>query len=305
MKDQPRQVLCDLMTKYGQDLSNDGQRCEALLRDFCGKARSEISILIAALREGIVTELRSSKQTVPTGVLLARLDQKLQDHLYLQPEAAMWAVDTWAIALGVIQQPRSPISPAPDPDPDDNKSESQPSSSYTVQQMWGMSGVLLTGIIALAGLSYFQYEETQRQYGKVQAIEAEIQAESDRYSQQGFPFFGGAEILLKNSCSEPITIALRYKYASSFFMSKKEDDTWQTEGWWQLKPGQSFYMEDANKRRITSYSQIIYFYARTTSGKTVRWEGAREFAVGDRKYPMRFRVLELDSSKALRMELSC
>lgn len=57
MKDLPRQVLCDLMAKYGQDLTNDGQRCEALLRDFCGKARSEISILIAALREGIVTEL--------------------------------------------------------------------------------------------------------------------------------------------------------------------------------------------------------------------------------------------------------
>jgi hypothetical protein len=71
-------------------------------------------------------------------VFLARLTKKLQDNLGLAEEAARWAVESWALALGVISSndlktnPSSdpPIpTPIPTPVPD---SAGQPTSSFSV-----------------------------------------------------------------------------------------------------------------------------------------------------------------------------
>jgi hypothetical protein len=71
-------------------------------------------------------------------VFLARLTKKLQDNLGLAEEAARWAVESWALALGVISSndlktnPSSdpPIpTPIPTPVPD---SPGQPTSSFSV-----------------------------------------------------------------------------------------------------------------------------------------------------------------------------
>ncbi|HEY9605900.1 MAG TPA: hypothetical protein V6C85_30115 [Allocoleopsis sp.] len=43
MNDLPRKTLCELITQYGQVLCDDPRRCEALLRDYCGQYRGEIS----------------------------------------------------------------------------------------------------------------------------------------------------------------------------------------------------------------------------------------------------------------------
>ncbi len=37
MNDFPRQKLCEIITQYGQDVSDNPQRCEGLLKDFCGQ----------------------------------------------------------------------------------------------------------------------------------------------------------------------------------------------------------------------------------------------------------------------------
>ncbi len=102
MNDVPRQTLRDLIAKYGRDLCSDAGRCEGLLRDLCGAYRREINILISALDERVPLDLLAAHNSVPRELLLARLTKRLEDQSALTEEAAQWAVDSWALALGVI-----------------------------------------------------------------------------------------------------------------------------------------------------------------------------------------------------------
>jgi hypothetical protein len=126
MNNQPRQKLCELILQYGRSLCDDIQRCEGLLRDYCGQYRKEISALVGAAREGIPRDLISSKNSVPPVVLLARLTKKLHENLALDEKAARWAVESWALALGVISsQDLDDISQISVP-------PQQPTSSFSV-----------------------------------------------------------------------------------------------------------------------------------------------------------------------------
>jgi uncharacterized membrane protein/cell division protein FtsL len=103
MNDLPRQKLCELIAnpKYGRTLCDNPQRCEGLLRDFCGQYRAEIFVLVTALKEGVAGELlKSSPISVPQEIVLARLSKRLQD-LGMSNKSACWAVNSWALALGV------------------------------------------------------------------------------------------------------------------------------------------------------------------------------------------------------------
>ena len=102
MSDVPRRTLRDLIARHGPGLSSDARRCEGLLRDLCGAHRREINILISALKERVPLDLLAGQRTVPRGLLLARLSKRLEEQLALTAEAARWAVDTWALALGVL-----------------------------------------------------------------------------------------------------------------------------------------------------------------------------------------------------------
>jgi WD40 repeat protein len=107
MNDLPRQTLIELVTRYGPSLSDDPKRTEGLLRDFCGEHKREISALVSAHKEGVAADLLALGDSVPYQVLLGQLTRRLQDNLALAEDAAQWAVDSWALALGVIQQPLS------------------------------------------------------------------------------------------------------------------------------------------------------------------------------------------------------
>jgi hypothetical protein len=98
----PRQKLCEIISRYGSSLSDEPQRCEALLRDLCGQYRKEISALVSAVKEGIARELLSSDNSVSPEILLESLTQRLQENSALSEEAARWSVESWALALGVI-----------------------------------------------------------------------------------------------------------------------------------------------------------------------------------------------------------
>jgi hypothetical protein len=102
MNDAPRRTLRELVARHGPGLCSDARRCEGLLRDLCGEHRREINILVAALRERVPLDLLAGRNSVPTGLLLTRLSKRLEEHLALTEEAARWAVDSWALALGVI-----------------------------------------------------------------------------------------------------------------------------------------------------------------------------------------------------------
>jgi hypothetical protein len=98
----PRETLKQLVDKNGDSLLEDRDRCEGLLKDYCGGHRREISALVGALEERVPLELRSSWQTAMTPeAMRARLVQRLEDNRGLAPEIASYAVDAWSYALGV------------------------------------------------------------------------------------------------------------------------------------------------------------------------------------------------------------
>jgi WD40 repeat protein len=105
MNDLPRQTLIQLIARYGLSLSADPKRTEGLLRDFCGEYKREIFVLVSALREEVAADLLALRDSVPYEVASAQLTRRLRDNLALAEDAARWAVDSWALALGVIKQP--------------------------------------------------------------------------------------------------------------------------------------------------------------------------------------------------------
>src|ERR1700721_807769 len=98
----PREKLKELIEKNGDGLLQDRDRCEGLLKDYCGGHRREISAIVGALEERVPLELKGSWQTAMTPeAMRARLVQRLEDNRGLAPEIANYAVDTWSYALGV------------------------------------------------------------------------------------------------------------------------------------------------------------------------------------------------------------
>jgi nitrous oxidase accessory protein NosD len=96
-----RKRLCDLIAQQGQSIVHDVLRCEALLRDFCGPSTKEMKLLLIAIREQIPQDLLITPLP-PWPSLQGRLLQRLRDGVGIEATAATWAVDSWAIALGVI-----------------------------------------------------------------------------------------------------------------------------------------------------------------------------------------------------------
>jgi uncharacterized protein YegL len=101
LNDLPRRTLRDIIIKYGPTLYEDARRCEAFLRDLCAIHKREISVLMAALNYGVINELISQQSTSPQ-ILVARLSHQLEANLALTPIAARWAVESWAIAIGIL-----------------------------------------------------------------------------------------------------------------------------------------------------------------------------------------------------------
>jgi len=102
MNDTPRQKLCEIVRRHGSGVIERPRRCEGLLRDYCGAHRREISVLVMALEEHVAADLLASQAGTPRAMLLAKLISRLSDNLALSEDAARWAVNSWALALGVI-----------------------------------------------------------------------------------------------------------------------------------------------------------------------------------------------------------
>ena len=105
MNDLPRHTLARVIAKHGRGICDTPKRVEALLRDLCGAYRREINIIMGALEERVAADLiAASAAAVPRAALLARLAARLRDNLAYTPEAARWAVETWAFALGILSE---------------------------------------------------------------------------------------------------------------------------------------------------------------------------------------------------------
>jgi hypothetical protein len=146
-----REKLSEIIAKHGLSLAGNPQRCEALLRDYCPQYKREINVLVEALKERVGTDLMNSSQATPGLLLRAKLSRRLQDELGLSEEASKWAVDSWAIALGVAsvdeseggspeqlapsraEQPATINNAEPPADPDDPFSQGRTASPLCSQ----------------------------------------------------------------------------------------------------------------------------------------------------------------------------
>lgn len=108
MNNQPREKLRELIAEYGLTLMDDPRRCRALLKDYCGRHKREINLLISALQAGVAAELQSAPKDIPYCLPANRLAQRLYDQLGVTPEFAAWAVESWALALGMTIEPVAP-----------------------------------------------------------------------------------------------------------------------------------------------------------------------------------------------------
>ena len=102
MNNEPRDTLRRIIAKYGTNLCSDSRRVEGLLKDLCGGYRREINVLTSALEERVPLDLLAAGKSVPRELLLTKLAKRLEDNLGLTKDAANWAVDSWALAVGVM-----------------------------------------------------------------------------------------------------------------------------------------------------------------------------------------------------------
>ena len=104
MNDLPREKLCELVSTYGRSIYLEPRRCEGLLRDFCGTHKREIHVLISALNAKIPADLLSNSEPVPGRVVISRLAKRLYQDFGFAEDISLWAVESWALALGVISK---------------------------------------------------------------------------------------------------------------------------------------------------------------------------------------------------------
>lgn len=101
----PREKLVEIVSQYGSGVTEDARRCKGLLLDLCGDHQREINALVGALSEQVAVELTVGHRSgVPMQVLLPRLAQRLYDRLGLDRDLANWAVESWALALGILSE---------------------------------------------------------------------------------------------------------------------------------------------------------------------------------------------------------
>ena len=94
-----RRTLRKLLAEYGLTLLDNPQRVDALLADLCRSHHRERFLLVHALLERIPKDLQ--KQTDVNKAFELRLSQRLRRKYCFSAEAALWAVESWSIALDI------------------------------------------------------------------------------------------------------------------------------------------------------------------------------------------------------------
>lgn len=101
MNELPRQTLKKILTRYGQELAENPRRCEAFLKDFCPEYKREVFLLMCVVNESIPAKLLKSSGCLSREKLVEYYAERLHRNCGLTWESARWAVESWALALGI------------------------------------------------------------------------------------------------------------------------------------------------------------------------------------------------------------
>ncbi len=112
MESLPREILQQLLHRYGRNLATEPYRLKGLLLDLCGNYRAEINVLLHAQAAGVPDKLLRLTPLLPLGIVLTQVSKDMEAEHYTAPAAARWAVETWALALG-FELPAPQSAPPP------------------------------------------------------------------------------------------------------------------------------------------------------------------------------------------------
>ncbi len=112
----PRHQLRFIIENYGRSIIDDPRRCRGMLKDLAPKHQRETNLLMLALDQKLVAELTQKTHT-PILMHLDILAQRLHNNVGIQKDFAVWAIESWALALDVIQQPSAQKIITPEPEP--------------------------------------------------------------------------------------------------------------------------------------------------------------------------------------------
>ncbi|GAP94461.1 PhnD/SsuA/transferrin family substrate-binding protein [Leptolyngbya sp. NIES-2104] len=110
MNSTARDILRDLVKELGSNIADNPQQWRGYLNDRLAHYQLERKALTTALNEHVPEELMSTQLSISPQVQVERLTSRLVEQLGLQPDIARWAVESWALALGVLKEARSPMS---------------------------------------------------------------------------------------------------------------------------------------------------------------------------------------------------
>lgn len=94
-----REILADIVRKYGAGICEDHRRLKGLLLDHCSQCRGEINLLLLAQQENVPQALLKMHRAASGERRARQLIRTLQETHYLTEDAACWAVESWALAL--------------------------------------------------------------------------------------------------------------------------------------------------------------------------------------------------------------
>ena len=154
MADEAQRRLRALVSEQGPSVVNDRQRCQYLIRDYGLADRGSVNILIAALDENIPSDLRKPDAAGTPDLLMASLRGRLQTNHGQTEDASRWAVESWALALELLEDAtaRVPVVSAADPLPEIREVPSRsPWGRPAVQ--WSVAAALMALTIVVYSLS--------------------------------------------------------------------------------------------------------------------------------------------------------
>jgi hypothetical protein len=143
----PRRRLRELIGQHGPELVADSRRTKALLMDLCADHKLEVNLLSAAQEERVAADLLKMPKGTPKPLFLDQLARRLQQQRGLTAESARWAVDSWALALGIVTS--AELSSAPARMSTQTAAPPQPDTAYVMPNIRSsrteLAGALLQG----------------------------------------------------------------------------------------------------------------------------------------------------------------
>ncbi len=114
MDELARHKLIAIIQLRGLEVLEDPGAVKGLLADQgLGRYSRERSVLLVALEETVPQQLLSKSRLLPLDIVIGQLTRHLQDTRAIEAAAARWAVESWALAVGLTLS--TPTAPAEKP----------------------------------------------------------------------------------------------------------------------------------------------------------------------------------------------